>query len=392
MRAMLSHLSLRALLCLALVIGTFPPSQAGDSTAGTGVQEPGWATASPGWKYLFPRDHFTHPTFKTEWWYFTGNVMDAAGRRFGYQVTFFRHGLRPPSARAGTTSHLLMNDLPFAHFALSDPAGNHFSFEQQIRRGSFGEAGYGKEGDALVAWNGDWKLALNPDGSFHCIASSSEASIDLELVSTKPWAMHGADGISQKAAGVGHASHYYSGTRLQSHGTVTVGGVAYQVKGESWFDHEWATNQLAPGQAGWNWLSIQLADGTELMLYQMRLKDGTADPASSGTFVARDGTCRHLTSAEFTLTPGTLWKSTKTKASYPVEWHASVPLLGVDLHVTTPMKEQEMALGAIDYWEGMIDVRGTSQSKPVTGRGYLEMTGYAKSLAPLMATEAKPTP
>lgn len=340
-----------------------------------------WKTSEPGWRYEFPRDHRSHPEFKTEWWYFTGNLTDSNGRRFGYQLTFFRHGIRPVEQRHAQVSRFVVDDLKFAHFTVTDERGEQFHFEQKTSRGAFGEAGF-DDGERL-AWIDDWSLRLTPDGAFHLRASSEKAAIDLHLVSAKPPVIHGGDGISRKAAAEGHASHYYSLTRLRTTGEVRVGNTSVQVQGDSWFDHEWATNQLAPGQIGWDWLSVHLDDGTELMLYQLRLDDGTADPTSSGTFVAADGTATHLPNSAFTMKPTDFWKSDKTPARYPVGWEIEVPAHGLRFTVRAAIKAQELALSPLAYWEGAVNITGTRSGSPISGRGYLELTGYAGPLKEL---------
>jgi len=342
---------------------------------------PAWRSALPGWQYVFPRDHEPHSAFKTEWWYYTGNLADAGGRRFGYQVTFFREGIRPPGDRSGS-SRLLVNDLPFAHFCISDPQEKRFLFHEKISRGAFGEAGFGD--GARLAWIGDWSLRLGAGQSFHLEAAEGEASLALDLENARPnWTLHGTDGISRKAAGEGHASHYYSGTRMRTRGVLTLDGRKMEVSGESWFDHEWATNQLAPGQSGWNWFSVQFDDGTELMLYQMRLKDGGIDPASSGTFIDAAGKTRNLSREDYQLTPLRFWTSAKTKAKYPVAWRVTVPALELSFEVETPLESQELSFAALSYWEGMIEAKGRRGGKAVAGRGYLELTGYSGALVGL---------
>ncbi len=337
-----------------------------------------WRTALPGWQYEFPRDHRIHPEFKTEWWYFTGHLADEYGHRFGYQITFFRQGLRPASARGGETSRFVVDDLKFAHFAVSDIAGQRFHFEQKIGRGAFGEAGFGADG--RLAWIDDWALDLAADGTFALRAKGTDTALELHLASAKPWVVHGDDGVSQKAEGAGRASHYFSGTRLATDGTLFIGGKKLRVTGESWLDREWATNQLTPAQTGWDWFSLQLDDGSELMLYQMRLRGGGLDPNSSGTFIARDGTAQHLRRDDYQLTPLREWTSPKTGGRYPVAWQLTVPKLAVQLRIDTPLAAQELVLQPIVYWEGVIDIKGTRGGAKVGGHGYLELTGYAGAL------------
>ena len=340
-----------------------------------------WRLALPGWKYEFPRDHRRHADFKTEWWYFTGRLEDGNGRVFGYQITFFRQGLRAPTERAEATSRFVIDDLKFAHFAISDISAQQFHFQQKLSRGAFGEAGFGDEN--RLAWIDDWSLELAPDGAFALRAKDGNTTLQLRLQSTKPWAIHGENGVSQKAEGVGRASHYFSATRLATEGQLSLGGKDFSVRGESWLDREWASNQLAANQVGWNWFSIQCDDGTELMLYQMRLRDGGLDPNSSGTFVARDGTTQHLASDDYQLTPARFWTSKTSGARYPIAWRLEVPKAKLELTISTPLETQELFLRPVAYWEGLIDVGGKREGARVHGHGYMELTGYAGALVGL---------
>ncbi|MEO5753960.1 MAG: lipocalin-like domain-containing protein [Chthoniobacterales bacterium] len=337
-----------------------------------------WKTAEPGWEYQFPRDHHAHEDFKTEWWYFTGNLTNASGRRFGYELTFFRQGIRPPNERSGATSRFVMNDLKFAHFTVTDAAGKTFLFHQKVSRGSFGEAGFGQ--DERVAWIDQWTLRMQDDGSIDIRAAAADAKVELHLRPEKRPVIHGPSGISQKAEGAGHASHYYSITRLKTSGSLSVGKERFAVTGESWFDHEWATNQLAPGQAGWNWVSAQFADGSELMLYQMRLANGTIDPISSGTLVRKDGSSVSLSSADFQMTPQSYWESRASKAKYPIGWRIVVPQEQLDFQIQPVLSNQELVFAPLIYWEGAFDLSGTRAGQKISGRGYLELTGYAAPL------------
>jgi predicted secreted hydrolase len=338
-----------------------------------------WQIAMPGWQYDFPRDHRAHDEFKTEWWYFTGNLTNNRGRRLGYELTFFRQGIRPPAERAGTTSRFIVDDLKFAHFTVTDAAGKTFPFHQKVSRGSFGDAGF--DDGKRLAWIDSWNLKMNADGSFDLAADAPDAAIQLHLVAQKPPVIHGSGGISRKAEGAGHASHYYSITRLETSGRMRVRTETFAISGGSWFDHEWATNQLAPGQVGWNWLSAQFEDGTELMLYQMRLTNGAIDPVSSGTFVRRDGTSVSLTSGDFEMTADSFWKSPVTRANYPIGWRIVVPKEQLEFRIEPVLADQELVFSPLIYWEGAFDLIGTRAGQPMRGRGYLELTGYAGPLA-----------
>ena len=341
----------------------------------------GWQAAVPDWRYEFPRDHHLHEKFKTEWWYYTGNLTNERGRRFGYELTFFRQGIRPVTEGNATTSRFVVDDLKFAHFAVTDAAGKKFLFHEKASRGSFGEAGFGA--DHRLAWIDSWNLKLNGDGSFDLAAEATDTAIQLHLVAQKQPVIHGRRGISQKAEGDGHASHYYSITRLATTGRLRAGNEDFEATGESWFDHEWATNQLAPRQAGWNWVSAQLDDQSELMLYQMRLTNDGIDPISSGTFVRADGSSVTLTSADFQMTPETFWQSEATKANYPIGWRIAIPKEQLAFTLRPVMPNQELALDPLIYWEGAFDLEGTRGGKPIHGHGYLELTGYAAPLQEL---------
>jgi predicted secreted hydrolase len=340
-----------------------------------------WQVAEPGWSYQFPRDHHVHDKFKTEWWYFTGNLTNTSGRRFGYEVTFFRQGVRPPAERKETTSRFIVNNLKFAHFTVTDPEGKRFLFQQKTSRGAFGEAGFG-EGERL-AWIDSWSLTTNKNGSFDLAADMADAKLKLDLMPRKQPVIHGKNGISEKAEGDGHASHYYSITRLATSGELDLHDERFTVTGESWFDHEWATNQLAANQSGWNWVSAQFDEGSELMLYEMRLTNGKIDPVSSGTFVRADGRSIGLTSSDFRMTPTTFWKSEATKAKYPIGWQIAVPEEQLQFAIMPVLKNQELVLTPLIYWEGAFDLIGTQAGKPIRGHGYLELTGYAASLQEL---------
>jgi predicted secreted hydrolase len=342
----------------------------------------GWQPAMPGWGYDFPRDHHSHEMFRTEWWYFTGNLTGSGGRRFGYELTFFRQGIRPPNERTGTTSRFIVDDLKFAHFTVTDETGKNFLFFDKASRGSFGDAGF-DEGKKL-AWIDGWTLGMNADGSFDLSAKAPEAQIQLHLAPQKPPVIHGTDGISRKAKGEGHASHYYSITRLATTGSVQAGRQTYGVTGESWFDHEWATNQLAPGQAGWNWISAQFDDQTELMLYEMRLTNGGIDPVSSGTFVRPDGSSIPLTSADFKMTPTAFWRSAATKANYPIAWRIEVPKVQLDFVIRPILSNQELVFTPLIYWEGAFEIVDTRSRQSSHGHGYLELTGYVGQLGEML--------
>ncbi|MDO8681850.1 MAG: lipocalin-like domain-containing protein [Acidobacteriota bacterium] len=351
---------------------------------------PPWKEAMAGYAFEFPRDHASHPDYKIEWWYYTGNVSAKDGRRFGYQVTFFRVGV---DAAPTNPSRWAIRDLFMTHLAVSDPKGGRYRYSEKLTRGGPGLAGADVE--RYHVWNEDWTASLDPstalragDRQHKLRAISKEAGIDLTLNESKPPAINGVDGISQKGAQAGNASHYYSMTRMPTRGTITVDGERVEVSGLSWMDHEFGTSFLEPGQRGWDWLSIQLADGRDLMLYQLRRSDGSRDPRSSGTLVGADGRTTHLAAGDFSLTPGRRTFRSANGAIYPIEWAIAIPSQKIDLRVTTPLDNQELDLGrstGVAYWEGAIDVAGRSAGQDVSGHGYLEMTGYKDSLGRVLS-------
>jgi predicted secreted hydrolase len=344
-----------------------------------------WRTALPGWKYEFPGDHGNHPEFKTEWWYFSGNLTAADGRAFGYQLTFFRQGVMPLDADIIPLSHFVTNSVKFAHFAVSDLSGSAFHFFRRLSRGAYGEAGFGA--GSRLAWIEDWSCTLGDDGAFRIRANADDLSLELTLKAAKPLVIHGRDGVSQKSEGEGRASHYYSFTRLSSEGVLRMGEQQFAVSGLSWFDHEWATNQLAANQVGWNWFGLQLDDGSDLMLIHFRTKDGERDPHSAGTFVDPNGVATPLSEADFTLDRVDTWSSSETSGRYPVAWRITIPRLHIRLDLRAALKDQELRLKPIAYWEGSVRAQGTAGDRNVKGSGYLEMTGYA---GPIVGIQAEP--
>jgi predicted secreted hydrolase len=337
-----------------------------------------WKQAVPGWTYEFPRDEYAHPDFKTEWWYFTGNLREiSSGRRFGYQLTFFRQGIRPPGSRPAADSKFVTDHFWFAHCAISDLQPAKFHATEAASRGAFGEAGSGTpDRDPRLAWVENWSVSQPGPGHYDLNASADQFAISLRLSSQKPPVFHGADGVSAKSADSRNASHYYSQTRLASTGTIRIGGQTYEVEGQSWFDREWSTSVLGKDIAGWDWFSIQLRDNVELMLFQLRRTDGTA-AFTSGTLVESGGSTTSLPDGSIQLTP------LRRSAGYPIDWRAKIPSIGLELTVTAAMPDQELRLSSVTYWEGATQVQGSRDGKTLSGSGYLEMTGYRGALAAL---------
>jgi predicted secreted hydrolase len=313
--------------------------------------------ALPGYKYQFPRDHFEHEDFRTEWWYYTGNVTGAAGERFGFELVFFREGARhEPAGKSAWT----VQDLYLAHAAFTDAKGNRFWYEERLNRSGPGLAG--ASFDLRRVWNGNWSSQWDGDNQT-LNAMTEHFRFHLQLVPEKPFVIQGENGVSQKAEGRGRASHYVSFPLLNVSGTIN----STEVKGRAWMDHEWFTEQLAAHQVGWDWFSVQLDNHTELMLFELRRKDGSIDPYSAGTFVDSRGVARHLRREDFSLEPLSYWQK------YPVEWRVRVPSLNLDITCHPILRNQQLrnTQGGPSYWEGAVDYSGSQ-----TGVGYLEMTGY----------------
>ena len=325
--------------------------------------------AEPGYRYSFPRDHFEHPEFRTEWWYYTGNVRDAAGKRFGFELVFFRLGERHDPVL--NTSAWRVDDLYLAHLALTDIDGKRFYNHRRLNRAGPGIAGASFQEQRV--WNGNWSASWQ--GQKQVLeATADEFHFRVEAMPAKPPVINGVDGVSQKGSADGQASYYVSFTRLMVTGELAIGTKRHTVTGTAWMDHEWFTNQLDKEQVGWDWFSVQLNNDTELMLFQLRRRGGAIDPHSSGTYVDRAGTAAHLTHSEFSLTPISYWHSDRTGANYPIHWKINVPRLGIELNISTAVESQELASeekSGTTYWEGSVSYSGSA-----TGAGYLEMTGY----------------
>ena len=329
--------------------------------------------------FSFPADHGPHPGFRTEWWYFTGNLQAADGRAFGYQLTFFRQAVAPeepgaaPRASAWATRQVYL-----AHFAISDIEGRRFHAFERFARGAAGLAGAELVPErGLRVFLEDWSAEGTGAATFplRLRAADGSVAIDLTLERGKPPVLQGDAGLSPKGPEPGNASYYYSLTRMPTAGTITVDGRALAVTGASWMDREWSTSALPDGVVGWDWFALQLDDGGELMVYQLRRADGTADPFSKGSLVAPDGSATPLGAADLALTAEGRRRA-PSGAEYPARWRLAIPSQGLALEVTPALPDQELPV-SIRYWEGAVRVSGTRDGAAVGGVGYLEMTGYA---------------
>ncbi|PTX99475.1 carotenoid 1,2-hydratase [Verrucomicrobia bacterium LW23] len=394
----------------------------------------GWKRAIAPWKWSFPADHGAHPDFRTEWWYFTGHLQEANsindkdiptstpipkpdplatgtqpsydpdvpadgtpggaeylrvdkvvgdkkpdGRRFGFQFTLFRYGLQFTPVQV--TSKWAVRDVMFGHMALTDLNAKRFYFGEILDRGALNQAGASTK--EMKAWIRNWRIETVGPEEYRVRGETPEFGMDMVITPRKKLVLQGAAGLSQKAEGAGNASYYYSYTRMTAAGWVRINATQYLVRGESWFDHEFSTGSLGKDQIGWDWFSIQLDNDEELMLYEMRRADGKRDPRSKGILVRADGTTLTLGVEDFKIETLARWRSPGTGGDYPSKWKISVPKAGLELESTAAVADQELRLrqlSRLNYWEGVCNLTGTREGKPVTGRGYTELTGYASPL------------
>ena len=365
------------LLMLPVVLHAAVPAASSDRP-----QSDGFRQAEPGYQYRFPRDHGTHDDFRTEWWYYTGHLTADNGRRFGYQVTFFRRGIEPE--RVGKSgSQWAIRHLYLAHVALSDLEQARFRFAEKVSRAGLGKAG--ADAGRLSVWIDRWsaQASASPHEHHRLLAEGDGFALDLTVTPEKPPVVHGQRGVSRKGTAPAQASHYYSFPRLATTGMLTVNGTRLSVSGLSWMDHEFGSGDLGDDLAGWDWFSIQLGNRTELMLYRLRRADGTITPVSSGTVILPDGRAQHLSSTDVQVTVEDHWASQTSGARYPSRWRVAVPTLALSLNVRPLLAGQELVTSRstrVTYWEGAVEVSGELRGAPVSGQGYVELTGYAKPM------------
>ncbi|MEE4279251.1 MAG: lipocalin-like domain-containing protein [Halieaceae bacterium] len=358
------------LLCAACTRDAVEGIDVGDALGG--VPAAGFERADAPRSFRFPEDHGSHPGFRNEWWYLTGNLRAADGRRFGYQATFFRIALapgEPERASAWDARQLWM-----AHAALTDIDGGKHFHDQRFARAALGLAGQAQA--PFRVWLEDWSVAGGQGGDFPWTlrVASDNFAVDLELLPERPPVLQGDDGLSQKSAEAGNASYYYSITRLATSGHLTADGERVAVIGSSWLDREWSTSALADDQVGWDWFSLQLASGRDLMFYRLRRCDGSSDPFSGGSLVNSPAVVQRLAVADVGLEAQRWWDSGDGHR-YPVAWRLKLPEENLDLYVEAALDDQEMQTG-VRYWEGAVDVWASSTKRRRLGQGYLEMTGY----------------
>jgi predicted secreted hydrolase len=373
-------------LCVAfLVAGCAPAGGNGLASANvvaalSGEVDAAFARAYEPIPFDFPRDHGAHPQYQTEWWYYTGDLADDQGNEYGFQFTLFRSALTP--TMPDRASDLATNQIYMAHFAVTDGPGNtHESFER-FSRGAGGLAGATGTPDFDI-WLEDWQVTRSAADTMHLRAQTvnkagETVAVDLQLRETRPPVLHGDAGLSQKGPEAGNASYYYSLVGLATTGSITIGGRTVAVNGLSWMDHEFGTSALSANAVGWDWFSLQLENGTALMLAQIRTVDGGAIGNFAGTLVLADGTQQSITQDDFSLEALDKWTSPTTGITYPSGWHLAIPAQDLDLEITPLIRDQEMHVSYV-YWEGAVDAKGSMAGAPIAGRGYVELTGYGSA-------------
>ena len=363
------------LLAVVILIGSLAGAEDGNSD--------GYLQVTGPCGLEFPRDHGAHPGFRIEWWYYTGNLESENGQAFGFQMTIFRSQIKPSekiSSPAGQTSAWRTNQVYFGHAAITDVKGERHFQAENIARGALGLAGTKQKDDVTTIWLSNWSINIGPD-KHSLFAETPEFSLMLENIPLKSPILHGEQGYSRRGREPWRASCYYSFTRMATEGKLTIGKRSIPVKGQSWMDHDFSTSLLEPGTVGWDWFSLQLSDNSEIMFYLLRTEDGTLHPASSGTIIDPRGESTHLDREDISVSVLDRWKSPASGAVYPSRWRFKLNSLDIDLDITSNLADQEMRTtktSGTTYWEGSVSVKGHANREPVSGKGYVELTGYAK--------------
>jgi len=328
--------------------------------------------------FEFPKDHGAHNDFQTEWWYYTGNLATESGRRFGYQLTFFRRAVVPPEMRIDRPSDWSVEQVYLAHFSLTDVQTGQFYANEKIGRGAAGLAGAVGE-PAYQVWLDEWQVVQVGENEYLIQAKTDQVAVELQLINRKGEVLQGEEGYSRKGEEAGNASYYISQTRLETRGKITVSDIDYTVSGLSWMDHEFSTSALGEDQVGWDWFSLQLNNDTEIMLFTLRKEDGSIDRFSSATLILADGRVQRFNANQFIVEVKEQWLSPKTGAVYPSRWQIFIPEVDILLDVRPLIPDQELVVSYI-YWEGAVFAQGNMGDQAVSGYGYVELTGYGQSM------------
>lgn len=383
-------LLLRLIFCTIALVGfCFIPVQSVDAsstqltwleTAPADTSEFRKATTPQTWH--FPDDFGPHDQYQTEWWYYTGN-LEASGRPFGFQLTFFRQALAPSVSPIETPSHWRNNQIYSAHFTISDIAQNQFYPDDRFSRSGANLAG--ATATPYQVWLENWSATEIAPGKVQLQAQSSDVALNLIVEQKIPPVLHGDRGLSVKGLEPGNASYYYSLVQQPTAGTVTIKGRSYDVTGVTWKDHEYSTSSLSPGTVGWDWFSMQFDNGSALMLYLLRHEDGTLESTSGGTYITTTGETQPLSWQDWQIEVLDTWKSPRSKAVYPAQWSIAIPKLDLTLQAKPMMSNQELNTATATYWEGAVAFEGMQQGQALQGTGYVELTGYADRLDALLS-------
>ncbi len=330
----------------------------------------------PGYQWKFPRDHGSHPSFKTEWWYYTGHLTTSKNRTFGFELTFFRQA--QSKIKKGSINNWDIDNIHLAHFAISDDQNKTFYFDSNISRPSFNMA-YAQK-NKLDVKNGNWHIKQQKNTVF-LTASAPNINLDLELNITKGPILQGDNGYSLKSNHHPIASYYYSIPKLTGNGTLILLNNNHTVSAKAWFDHEFFSHNLATNTKkfgagkidGWDWFAIQLNNNTEIMIYQVRHPNRKNDYLF-GTYIDTKGTLTKLSPKMFSITTLDHWKSKKTNITYPSKWKINIPSLNYNLIITPTFNDQELVFNKdniLNYWEGRSIVSGSH-----SGNAYVELAGY----------------
>lgn len=333
----------------------------------------------------FPADHGPHPGFRTEWWYYTGNIQSAQGKRYGFQFTIFRTQISPPGFEKKwpqPSSPWRSRQIYIGHAAITDISAKRHMQAELISRSALGLSAGSQNGAVTDIFIRNWSLHISPDVQILKVAADDFA-YEFHLVPEKQPVMHGDSGYLRKGSKPEQAGCYYSFTRLRTRGTLCVNGDKESIKGLGWMDHEFGTAPLDPAVVGWDWFSLQLSDNTEVMLYLLRNENGAIHSVSSGSWVNANGEKHHLGKQDFAVETLKSWKSPQTDTVYPARWQVRIPSLSLVMNVSPAVSNQEMqtlqTTGVI-YWEGSVSLKGRKKGHPITGQGYIELTGYARPL------------
>jgi predicted secreted hydrolase len=331
--------------------------------------------ATPDRGINLPADHAAHPDFQNEWWYYTGQLKARDGRRYGFQLTWFRVGLTKEQQEG---SRFRSPALYFAHFSITDKEKGTFRYAEKIARGGhYDDAG--ADDRVFRTWIEDWKVE-GLGSMFYLTGRTDSMALSLIATPAKPPVLEGNNGYSQKGDDPKNASMYYSYPRLGVVGVLTLDGEPVEVEGTAWMDHEFGTTMLGKNQIGWDWFSIQLANNEELMLYGIRRPDGSYDPHAVGAYIQANGARVPLAPDQYTIQVLDHWTSSASKAVYPSKWRITVPSQNLDLTVTPYVQDQELRTESstrVTYWEGAVRAQGTRGGAQIAGEGYVELTGYA---------------